>query len=56
MIKNLVLSSGSIIGISYLGCLQILEKRNMINNIENILRIKNLPQMKCKLIYKNIKI
>ena len=37
MIKNLVLSSGSIIGISYLGCLQILEKRNMINNIENIL-------------------
>ena len=37
MIKNLVLSSGSIIGISYLGCLQILEERNLVENIENIL-------------------
>ena len=37
MIKNLVLSSGSIIGISYLGCLQILEEQNLVKNIENIL-------------------
>ena len=37
MIKNLVLSSGSIIGVSYLGCLQILEERNLVENIENIL-------------------
>ena len=33
MIKNIVLSSGSIYGISYLGCLKILEEKN--NNPNN---------------------
>ena len=37
MIKNIVLSSGSIYGISYLGCLKILEEKKLLDNFENII-------------------
>lgn len=37
MIKNLVLSCGSIKGLSYIGCLKVLSDNQLLKNIENIL-------------------
>ena len=37
MIKNLVLSSGSVKGLSFIGAYKILETNNLLDNIENIL-------------------
>ena len=37
MIKNLVLSCGGVAGITYIGCLQILYKNKLLDNLENVL-------------------
>ena len=37
MIKNIVFSSGGILGATYIGCLKILYENKILNNIENIL-------------------
>ena len=37
MIKNLVLSSGSIKGLSFIGAYKVLESNNLLNNVENVL-------------------